>query len=301
MKCCAIDGYLDCPSREQRSYLGDAYPEAMVATACFGEPRLTKKIIYDTAFGQRKDGITFSFHPGDYQQQCHIIPDYCFYWIQIAYQYWWYYGDDQALFDLYPHFVKAIDWFWNYFEPEKSLLGDKIPYWLFIDWSFGHDKLGYNAILNTQFMDVLRIVAEIGKKYGDMRTVTKYQTIIEKMCNAIDTTFWDEEHGYYHDYLKDGVLSDQIFLQTNAYLVIKGVAPQEKWASILTNVFETPEGRPSGSTMQELQKQNHHSIKKPGQIVFAQPFFMHHVNQYFAKMGRFDLMWNISKLAGYPC
>ena len=134
LKCCAIDGYLDCPSREQRSYLGDAYPEAMVATACFGEPRLTKKIIYDTAFGQRKNGITFSFHPGDYQQQCHIIPDYCFYWIQIAYQYWWYYGDDQALFDLYPHFVKAIDWFWNYFEPEKSLLGDKIPYWLFIDW-----------------------------------------------------------------------------------------------------------------------------------------------------------------------
>ena len=149
-------------------------------------------------------------------------------------------------------------------------------------------------------MDVLRIVAEIGKKYGDMRTVTKYQTIIEKMCNAIDTTFWDEEHGYYHDYLKNGVLSDQISLQTDAYLVIKGVAPQEKWASILTNVFETPEGRPSGSTMQELQKQNHHSIKKPGQIVFAQPFFMHHVNQYFAQMGRFDLMWEYFETGWLP-
>ncbi len=43
--CCAIDGYLDCPSREQRSYLGDAYPEALIANACFGEPRLTKKLI----------------------------------------------------------------------------------------------------------------------------------------------------------------------------------------------------------------------------------------------------------------
>jgi hypothetical protein len=300
LRCCAIDGYLDCPSREQRSYLGDAYPEAMIATACFGEPRLTKKIIYDTAFGQRKDGITFSFHPGDYQQQCHIIPDYCFYWIQIAYQYWWYYGDEQALFDLYPHFLRAIDWFWKYIDPEVGLLGDNIPYWIFIDWSYGHDKPGFNAIINTQFMDVLRIVSEIGEKCGDIVTARKYRDVAEKMRVLIDTTFWDEEKGYYHDYIKNGVLSELISQQANSYLVIKGVAPKSKWNSIMANIFDSEEGRPGDIKMQELQMQNRHKGENNVGLIFAQPFFMHHVNRFFSLTGRFDLMFKYFQIGWIP-
>ena len=67
---------------------------------------VTKKLIYDCAFGQRKDGITYSFHPGDYEIQTHIIPDYCLYWIQLTADYYRYYGDEQALADLYPHFLR---------------------------------------------------------------------------------------------------------------------------------------------------------------------------------------------------
>jgi hypothetical protein len=300
--CCAIDGYLDCPSREQRSYLGDAYPEMMVANACFGEPRLTKKIIYDTALGQRKDGITFSFHPGDYQIQCHIIPDYCFYWIQMAHEYELYYGDEQAIADLFPHFVRAIDWFWKYINPATGLL-ENVPYWIFLDWSFRHDKPGINAIFNTQFMDVLLIVAHYAEKYCAGRICERYRLQAEIMRKAIDKLFWDEKEHCYRDYSSNGQLFGYS-QATNAYLVIKGVAPKVKWLIITKRIFDDPPEKNDRKQIDELMLKNlsHHSfnIDAKEQILVAQPFFMHHVNKFLAMMDRFDVLMKYFKRGWVP-
>ena len=292
--CCGTDAYLDCPSREQRPYLGDAYPEALIANACFGEPRLTKKLIYDTAYGQRKDGITFSFHPGDAQIQCHIIPDYCFYWIQITQDYYQYYGDDQVLEDMYPHFIRAIDWFWKYIDPQSGLLDD-VPYWLFIDWSFSHDKPGKWAILNTQFMDVLYFVADLAEKFNDLQNAKRFRTHANKLKLVIDSTFWDAKEGCYRDYLHEGKLH-QISHMTNSYLALKGIASDAKVQQIFSRVFEF-----SGADENDKQQidqfytknQSHHAFgdQLKEKVTVAQPFFMHQVNKFFDKYNRHDLLY----------
>ena len=292
--CCAVDGYLDCPSREQRAYLGDAYPEALIANACFGEPRLTKKLIYDTAFGQRKDGITYSFHPGDAVLQNHIIPDYCFYWMQITKDYHLYYGDEQVLDDIYPHFLLALEWFWKYIDNETGLLKD-LPYWTFIDWSFDHDKPGSWAILNTQFMDVLLFVASIAERRGDHAIAEKFNRKANFLRKKIDELFWDEKEGCYRDYYHEGILH-QLSYMTNAYLVLYDITKDPaKIDSIVQRIFEFP-GSEENIKMQiddfYMKRMSHHAFGKElrEKVMVAQPFFQHQVNKFFAKIGRFDLL-----------
>ncbi len=292
--CCAIDGYLDCPSREQRAYLGDAYPEALIANACFGEARLTKKLIYDTAFGQRQDGITYSFHPGDAVLQVHIIPDYCLYWMQLARDYYQYYGDEQALVDLYPHFLLAIEWFWKYIDPSTGLISD-LPYWTFIDWSFGHDKPGKWAILNAQFMDVLQFVGGLATKFGDHVRAKQFLDKAATLREKIDQTFWDPAEGCYRDFLHQGKLH-QLSYMTNAYLVLHEVTTDAtKITSILARIFEFPGSEENIAAQIDgfyTKRMSHHAFGDTlkERVVVAQPFFQHHVHKFFSKIGRSDLI-----------
>jgi hypothetical protein len=293
VKCCAIDGYLDCPSREQRSYLGDAYPEALIANACFGEPRLTKKLVYDSCFGQLPDGIMFSFHPGDARREAHIIPDYTLYLIQITKDYYQYYGDEKVLDDTFPHFVRAMEWFWKYIDPATGLLLD-IPYWCFIDWSFGHEKKGYWAIINAQFMNVLEYLAKQADRYLKIPLGEKYRTQAALIKSQLNALLWDDKEGCYRDYLFDGQLHGFSWM-TNAYLILMDVADAAKIPRIMQRIFEYP-GIDADIIKQiddyYLKRLSHHAFGDTlsGKVVVAQPFFMHQVNKCFAKIGRFDLL-----------
>lgn len=292
--CCATDGYLDCPSREQRAYLGDAYPEALIANACFGEPRLTRKLIYDTAFGQRQDGMTYSFHPGDAVPQTHVIPDYCLYWMQLARDYHLYHGDERVLDDMYPHFLLAIEWFWKYIDEGTGLLAN-LPYWTFIDWSFPHDKPGTWAILNAQFMDVLSFVGDLAERFHDARHATLFKAKAAALRETIDRQFWDEAEGCYRDYHHDGALHGLSYM-TNAYLVLTGVTTDPaRIDRIVSRIFEDP------ATSENVKAQidgfyekrmSHHAFGDAlkERVIVAQPFFMHHVNKFLAMAGRYDLL-----------
>ena len=101
---CMHDGFEDCPSREQRQWVGDAYVETMVNYTLFGDTQLVKKLIRQVAQSQRGDGITQMANPGDSEVHGLIIPDYCLYWISILYQYYWYTGDTELVVEIFPMF-----------------------------------------------------------------------------------------------------------------------------------------------------------------------------------------------------
>jgi alpha-L-rhamnosidase len=296
--CCGVDAYLDCPSREQRAYMGDAYPEALVANVCFGEPRLTKKLILDCCFGQRSDGLMYSFHPGDYKRENHIIPDYTLYLIQITKDYYLYYKDEDIIKQTFTHFELAIQYFWKFINPETGLLGN-IPYWCFIDWSFSHHKPGTWAIINTQFMDVLNFLADCAEKLGRKDLVEQYSNQSKKMRDSIEKTFWNEKEGCYCDYLDEGELHGLSYM-TNSYLILNDIAPKEKWDKIVSRIWEYPGVEDSEKKQIDdfyLKNQSHHAFgdSLKNLVVVAQPFFMHHVNKCFAKIGRYDLLMKFLK------
>jgi alpha-L-rhamnosidase len=302
LMCCATDGYMDCPQREQRSYLGDAYVEALVSQVCFGTHKLTKKILYDAAFGQRKDGITFSYHPGDYEGSCHIIPDYCLYWIQLAEMYYQWSGETDVLIDLYPHFLRAIDWFMPYFDQKVGLLGN-LPYWVFIDWAYDRDKGIYNAIVNAQFMDCLLIISRIAKLLGDHYHESKYIEMASLIKTKLNALCWIPELGCYQD-STDGVKPTGLISQhTNAYLSLKGVASKEQQEKILQTVFL--EADPKLEDIQ-INKDRPKRVEKFPEdtnaqfILYAQPFFMHYIHAFLDIFEQHEIILRYFKKGWVP-
>ena len=161
---CMHDGFEDCPSREQRQWVGDAYVETMVNYTLFGDTQLVKKLIRQVAQSQRGNGITQMATPGDSEVHGLIIPDYCLYWISILYQYYWYTGDTELVVEIFPSVLKALKWFLMFQNPITGLITD-LPYWIFIDWS-ANDKWGANCAVNAQFYRVLHQVIELATAIG---------------------------------------------------------------------------------------------------------------------------------------
>jgi hypothetical protein len=289
LQCCAIDGYLDCPSREQRSYLGDAYPEALVANACWGEPGVTKKLIYDSAFGQRRDGMVGSYNPGDNEICGHVIPDYCFYWIQLAYDYYRYYGEMKMVKDLYPHFIQAVEWFQKYINPDTGLL-ENVDYWLFVDWS-PIDKRGAIAIYNAQFMDVLYDLAYFGDLLGDKVWAPQFRDQADRLKDTINDVFWDEAEGVYKDCIVDGQLSPYRSQHTSTYLALKGIAPPDRVERFVQRLYDAPDEENDAKQIDFVHLGHARPERDDIDVLIAQPFFMHHCNQFFAQVGRLDLMF----------
>src|SRR5271157_350808 len=303
--CCAVDGYLDCPQREQRSYLGDAYVEVLVAATCFGEPRLTKKILLDAAFGQRHDGVTYCIHPGDYKNTNFILIDYTLYWIQIAWDYYRYFGDATTLLELYPHFLLAVQWFWKFIEPQTGLLTHDIPYTLFIDWAYGQNKPGINGIVNAQFADCLEIVANIAEMIGNARIAVKYRQQSQVMREQLDALFWDPVQGCYRD-SSDGSQAFGIISQhTNSYFAIKSVAPVDKWSQVASRVFDQVPPECEQTQINTKRPKSDFFLEKQHPdtdyfILQAMPFFMHHVHRFLASINRFDLILHYFEIGWLP-
>ncbi len=290
---CMHDGYEDCPSREQRQWIGDAYVEVMANFALFGDTALVKKLIRQVAQSQRGDGLTEMATPGDSHVHGLIIPDYCFYWMSILYQHYQYTGDRALVVEVMPSVIKALNWFLLYVDNRTGLI-THLPYWIFIDWST-NDKWGANCPINAQFYHVLRQVLELGHIIGWDAAVAKFESLATKVAAGINTYLWDEARGAYVDAVivgEDGTVakkSHKVTFHANSLVLLYDIAPKDRIDKVFRSVFDRP--------YNTLYVQNRNPLwtgitafplDEDAHAIVAEPFFMHHVHQMFAKLGHHD-------------
>jgi alpha-L-rhamnosidase len=290
---CMHDGYEDCPSREQRQWIGDAYPEIMVNYALFGDTKLAQKLIRQVGQSQLGDGLTKMVTPGDIELHgCQII-DYCLYWISIIYQDYWYTGDSTLIFEQFPRILVAIRWFLNYVDFYTGLVTD-VPYWTFIDWS-SNDTWGASCALNAQIYNSLNQIVEMAELIGWEKTVVSFKEIAKNIADGINKYLWDEERGAYVDAVqvdpKGEILrkSRKITFHSNTFVLLYGVAPKDRVKQVIDNVFDQPYENlyvKSGDSIWKNVTSPIYDEEK--HRVVPELFFMHNVNQMFAKVGRFD-------------
>ena len=91
---CATDAYVDCPTREDRAWLGDLYVHAMVGYVVDADQRMTRWALELGASQPRDDGLLPVVAGGDFVRFGDVIPDYSLHWIRALRQYWMHTGDD---------------------------------------------------------------------------------------------------------------------------------------------------------------------------------------------------------------
>jgi hypothetical protein len=289
------DGYEDCPSREQRQWIGDAYVESLTNYVAFGDTALVAQMLRQVTQSQRPDGMTQMATPSDFAAQGVLtIPDWCLCWIMALGRYVEYTGDLEMAAELLPSVLRALNWF-DRFIDEHDLL-NRVPEWNFVDWA-EVDRRGEGTVYNALYYHALRVVEDLARRLDLAPIAEGCAQRAERLRDAINARLWSEERGAYVDACVDGEQSRRLSQQANAACIAYGIAPKERWGRIFATILDesrlvmTATGMFPVSHKAEFDEERH--------VVLAQPFFMHHVHRALVRAGRYeDLLRNIRRRWG---
>jgi alpha-L-rhamnosidase len=132
LELCTTDAYLDCPSREQRAWLGDAYVHGLVNAVTSSDLRPAVNLLRLGAT-PRADGLLPMVAAGDLAGSPLTIPDYSLHWIRALRRYFEWSGDVDTVAELLPVSAGILDWFWQFVDRHGRL--GAFPGWTFVDWT----------------------------------------------------------------------------------------------------------------------------------------------------------------------
>ncbi len=284
---CMHDGYEDCPSREQRQWLGDVYVEALTNYAAFGDTRLIARALRQAAQTQRTDGMVPMATPGDLAaRQGLAIPDWGLYWV-LSLGYYVEYTDDTGLAgEVFPAVLRLLDWFDRFVDGHGLL--NNVPEWVFVDWA-EVDRRGECTALNALYARTLCVAEELARLLNMPAAADALAIRAGSVTAAINARLWDEKRGVYVDSWLDGKQGRRVSQQSNAAVIAYGVAPRERWGRTFATILDdsrlviTPTGM-IGLGYQEDRP----AFDEERNVAVAQPFFAHHLHRALARADRFD-------------
>jgi len=289
LQLCMHDGWEDCPSREQRQWLGDATVENLVGHAAFGPDIgvLNAEFLRKCAESQRPDGLTQMFAPGNHGTNGLLIPDWTLQWILNAGDHLRLTGDLDVIADIFPSIQKALAWFERSRGP--SGLVANMAYWHFMDWS-GVGRSGEACTLNAQLAGSLKAAAGMAEALEMPRVASRYKDMATEICVALNERHWDRERGIYIDVVdpETGAQERRVSQHANAAMILWGDAPDARWPGMISWI--TDPSRITFTAAPPISNTGETLDEETG-VVMANTFYSHFVFEALAKAGRLDLVF----------
>ncbi|MCX7176521.1 MAG: family 78 glycoside hydrolase catalytic domain [Proteobacteria bacterium] len=284
LRLCMHDAYVDCPSREQRQWM-DAYLDARINYATYGDTRLAARLIRQLAASQRPEGLTTMAAPGDFALAGMTnIPDFCLYWILAIGDYLRFADDPELAEEVYPNIARALQWFERYLDVDGLL--SEVPLWVFVEWA-ETDKKGQVTAFNALYVAALRTAARLARAVRHEPAAEKYQGLADRVAVAINALLWDETRGVYADARRHGRLSRRVSQQSNAAVIAWEIAPRERWPRMFETVLDEERLVLTHGLGREGQVTH---FDEENQVVMAQPFYSHFLHRALRLDGRFETL-----------
>jgi hypothetical protein len=298
---CSHDAYVDCPTREQRAWTGDAVVHQSVHLATHPDWSLARwhPQLADTP---RTDGMlpmdAVSNLGGLPDSSVHI-PDWSLHWIRSVHNLMRYTGDRDLVGSLLPTAERVVRWFLPY-QGEDGLLA-RVPGWVLIDWS-NVQVLDTSAALNALWARGLADLAEMSRWLGDVGRAAWAEATHARVSAGFEV-FWDEQRGAYRDHRVDGAVRPAVSKHSNAAAVVGGLVPSarlERVVEVLTDRSRLAHSVPFLEAMADADRPRalRHLLEGnppptwdvQQQVLEAQPFFRYVVHDALAAAGRADLV-----------
>jgi alpha-L-rhamnosidase len=281
---CMHDAWEDCPSREQRQWLGDATVEHLVGQAAFGPcvTSLNALFLRQAAESQRNDGLTQMYAPGDHKTNGLLIPDWTLQWILNAGDHYLYSGDLETIEAIFPSIQKALAWFDQHLSP-AGLVAD-MPYWHFMDWA-AVGRGGEACTLNALLAGCFDVAATLADALDNRRAAETYKQRGDAIRTALHARHWDETRGVYVDMVdpSTGTQNPRVSQHANAAMALWGAVPPERLARMFERI--TDPARLVFTPAPPIT--NHAAAFDEGEnVVLANTFFAHFVYGALANAGK---------------
>ncbi len=256
------EGLMDCPTREQATYVGDGNPTAMWLARLTGDYSYWRALIKETFAVQSPDGQIKSVVFSGMQ---HILLDYSLLAVLAVRDYLHATGDAELVRQVLPKCRKLLGWFFKQLDRDNlftfafeklsrhaefvsapAQAGDPLRFPghnIFIDhpgmgWhnlnEAGIDRRGCNAAMHALF-------GAAGRAFDEMAIALGMQTLPARQMKAMllraQKMFWDKKKRVFIDGVLDGQPLGQVSQQTNAWCMLAGFkvpgGPRNLWRRLL--------------------------------------------------------------------
>jgi alpha-L-rhamnosidase len=207
LKMCAHETYIDCPFYEQLMYVGDTRLQALTTYAVTRDSALPRKAVETFHASRLDNGLTGACHP--YRGRHQIAP-FSLWWIAMLHDVSLWRDPSVLTSGIFDHMHSIMDWFAvrknsdGLVEPERIR---QSGHFNFIDWveawnnDFGVPPGSgeYNAVLNAQWIYVLKKYAELEQAFGCPERAENARTQACEAAMALESVFLDARSGLFAD------------------------------------------------------------------------------------------------------
>ena len=268
---------VDCATRENGQYPGDAYVQAQQFFYLYNDLRILRKGIRQFPRVQEDSGRFSGMTPAEWR---HTLTDYCLIWVSWLADHYRHTADLDLACEMMPCAEKLFGFFRAMKDADHGLLertSDEY-FWVFLDHSPIHKKglvCGYNAWYARALEDAAYLAGEL--QQPDL--AKKYAGEAAAIRAAARQLFWDGSAGLYRDCWAGGAPSPSITFQTNVIALFTGLATDDQMKTMPAKMW-----RPDGSKIQP-------------ELTLMNPYFQHYVLEALAKAGKHD--WALSFIRDY--
>ncbi len=196
LRLCMHEHYEDCPWREQALYVLDGRNQMLCGYYAFEDTSFQRANLVFMSKGLREDGLLELTYPA---VNTPAIPFFSVMYPVAVFEYVEHTGDETILSEVMPTLLKIMNFFKGKIT-DNGLIGTlPKPYWNFYEWAdssdgFGEnqDKFRFDLILNCAFLYSYERFKKLCDKFG-----TDFEVDQEKIKNAIEKNFYDEEKGMF--------------------------------------------------------------------------------------------------------
>ena len=305
---CSHDAFIDCPTREQRAWVGDAVVHQMVHLATNNDWRLAWHFL-TLADSPRYDGLLPMSVAGDIELRgSYTIPDWSLHWAHGVYNLYRFAGDQKSVARFMPTFERILRWYEPY-QNAQGLLTD-VPEWNLIDWSSVSTE-GTSALVTALWARGLLEFAEIAA-WLEQKHSQRWAEHLYGHVKANFEVFWNEARGSYVDHLVGGVQQPEMSQLAGALAIVSRLAPAARWDRIIDTITDPEwlvvrswladsEGQQSLEKWQRQVRLGRYDIDWDvyRDVVHAQPFMSYVVHDAVALAGRAEQLIDLYRRWSY--
>jgi alpha-L-rhamnosidase len=311
---CSHDAFIDCPTREQRAWVGDAVVHQMVHLATNRDWRLAWHYL-TLGNSPRADGILPMVVVGNIEARgSYTIPDWSLHWIHGLYNQYRFRGDREAVAALLPTAERILRWYAPY-QTSSGVLKD-VPEWNLVDWSSISTE-DTSAALTALWARGLREFAEMASWLEDHGRQRWAEGVYEQVRAGFEV-FWDAARSSYIDHIMNGERRPEMSHIAGALAIVSGMAPEARWQGIVDTITDPARlvvrswlgngnGEQSMEKWQQQVREGRYDIDwdVERQIVLAEPFMSYVVHDAVAMAGQADRLpelyrrWSQFLIDGY--
>jgi hypothetical protein len=294
----SLDSYTDCPTREQRAWVGDAVVHQMVDLATNEDWGLARNYL-ELSDSPRPDGILPMVVASDIEASGGLtIPDWSLSWIRGVRTQYWHDGDLEVVRRHLPSIERVLRWYTSYLD-DRGTISD-VPEWNLVDWASIFVS-GRSSILTALWARGLNDFAELADAAGNSGSAEWARDLYDSAVIGFED-FWDPDRGLYLDHILDGRRQPAASQVAQASAIISGLAPRERWSPLVDAMTDSDRlvvrswvGSETGGYDHERFAEQMRGIQRIDwdpvrEMVIAEPFFSYAVHDAVALAGRAELL-----------